>query len=337
MIFPDKKLLVICNTLRGRRVKFYAVQRCLFADVRILARQNYSNIEAHSWKKLDDIQLQVKQYRPDIIHVCFDNSQSARFVINLGLPVVLDCHDHSVIRGVSDPDAKFVFSSSCPIIFPCKSIADYIAEHYDTDEALNVVIPSAAPLYWRAKNLKCKRKSRKRTLVYCGSTVQNFGYRAYGRLFDLFQAHGIEVHVYPAYPSKAFVNVNTHQTIQDHCQLYQELSQYDVGFVGYDRLFINQRDLKYAHIGLPNKVFDYLMSGTPILSLDIGSASEYINKFGMNVPYQAKQDMDKLLLKNYDSVYQLNINFDYWQQKYCLDNYVRKLEEIYQESLQCNG
>jgi glycosyltransferase involved in cell wall biosynthesis len=105
-------------------------------------------------------------------------------------------------------------------------------------------------------------------IVYEGFISSNGGHYDMRSIFKAIAAEGIEVHIYPSRDnsdyqtlSDAVQNIFYHPTLAPD-KLLKEITQYDFGWAGFNDT------LSSVHLDtvLPNKLFEYVASGLPVIS-----------------------------------------------------------------------
>ncbi|GAH29339.1 unnamed protein product, partial [marine sediment metagenome] len=114
----------------------------------------------------------------------------------------------------------------------------------------------------------------------------------------------------------------THGKIK-HEDIFQELTKYKVGFLGYNDEEARPIHVNYAKMCVPNKAFDYMAVGVPSLSYNLGYSERYVKNWG--VCCQKKEE----LVEGYYKAKELDLTkID--KEKYLLDKYKKTLNAIYE-------
>ena len=321
MIFKDKKLLIICNTFRGRRLKFYELQHRMFDNILILAGHNipgYKNLLVYNnMEQLKDLTL---RFDPDIVHCNIDNSAPAKAIQHLGYKTILDIHDYSKLRGIADINSKEVYENAKYIIFVNGWIEDIIKLNATIKRS--ITIPSLVPKSWMIKR---KAKSINYSFVHVGSLAKSVEYRNLDAIFEkIYNELDIEVNIYSPCGKSSFNHVIYHNPIFEGKNFYREISKYHIGIVAVNPN-VSQLELDYAKkYGLANRVFDYMAARIKTLGINMGGmANSYINNWGIAI-----NDTDDLMESAVELINK-KIDFDYWQNEFNLDNYYNDLKNIY--------
>jgi len=167
-----------------------------------------------------------------------------------------------------------------------QGLLDYIRGKYGSKKEIvfhNYVSRSLVPP-------SCKRKlsdiDGRIHIVYEG-TLSSFPGDHYDlkEIFKDLARHGYHVHIYDSHGNQDYARLaNTHDSIhyrghKDPRELPYEITQYDYGWAGFN--ITKNRD--HLDVALPNKLFEYLSSGLPVLSFPHKAQKEFIetNKMGL--------------------------------------------------------
>lgn len=323
--FKDKKLLIVCNTFRGRRLKFYELQQRLFDrnNILILAGHDvpgYDNLMVYH--NLDQLRELAQKFDPDIVHCNIDNSAPAKVIRESGsYPVVIDSHDYSMLRGIADESAKQVYEAADFVIFVNDELSKVIRLNFKIADNRCVVINSMVPRSWMVKErLSVKRN----TIVNIGSMAKSVAYRNIDDILAKLAVYVDDIHNYAPVGGSQLNYVVKHEPIFNK-RLYQEISQYEIGLLAC-KITINELDRNYfQQYGLSNRVFDYVSARIPTLAINMGDyIDSFVGQWGVCIKdhYDFKQAIDDTLDKE--------IDYDYWQERLCLDNYFDQIKMIYE-------
>jgi glycosyltransferase involved in cell wall biosynthesis len=145
----------------------------------------------------------------------------------------------------------------------------------------------------------CKRKlsetDGKIHIVYEG-TLSSFPDDHYDlkEIFKDLAGHGYHVHVYDSHGNQDYARLaNTHDSIHYHGhkdprELPYEITQYDYGWAGFN--ITKNRD--HLDVALPNKLFEYLASGLPVLSFPHKAQKEFLEAQGLGLVFEELNELD---------------------------------------------
>jgi len=334
VLFPDKKLAIVCFSWRGRREKMIELQLKMFKQKNILVvtkenwgpdKNKYPDFVIKEWTSYEHVAKALDEFDPDIVHAYVDNTVLAAISLKMKFPTVIDTHDCAELRGQEDISAKYVYGSDAPEIFSAQGMADFICQKYG--ERPYSIILNLPPEKWLDYERKPKLEGN--NIVYFGGISKlegKFGYRYYKEIFRHFIENGINVHIYPAQNGVKldWPGCIWHETINGYPDIYTELSQYQVGFVGYNDIgSADRKILDYCKIAVPNKAFDYMMAGIPTLSYNLGEAEKYVRQWGVSVNNTADLPEAFYMAKS------LKIDYSAWQKRFTIDRHLDELVTIY--------
>lgn len=208
-----------------------------------------------------------------------DRCKHYKAAIAARLPYVLVEQDiYSLRAGLeTSENEREMIENAAAILFTSEDHRDYCAERYTLPETVEVV--HLRPLR-RDLIFKPRPKLKGKHIVYAGGlTVESkrdglYGYRAYHDIFRALMSAGWTVHVYSAWSETEEKNEDfrrigcvVHKQVKQD-ELYEELSQYTLGFHGY--ALTGPQD--YVHTCRPNKCWEYLAAGIPTLSFNPGNS-----------------------------------------------------------------
>ena len=185
-----------------------------------------------------------------------------------GVPYVVLAGDVEGMRSGIPTDAeREMYQNAHAIITGCLPVALWLHEHYGVTAELVPVLPLERDLDFEP------HETIPKTCVYAGGLIpweskdKLFGYKA---LHDVFKAvinAGWEMHGYCLNHSvrKEYEDMGViwHDPVHPGA-LYKELSRYAVGLQAFSRTGTKE-SRAYARIAVPNKAYDYIGAGIPVL------------------------------------------------------------------------
>ena len=126
-------------------------------------------------------------------------------------------------------------------------------------------------------------------LVYQGTLSVNGGHYDLRALFAAIAAQGISLDVYPArdVPEyRSIPGVRVHATLPT-AALLQELPAYDFGWAGFNSA-LNGPHLDTA---LPNKLYEYLACGLPVITLEHKALRRMLAEEGVGIALDSVEDL----------------------------------------------
>jgi glycosyltransferase involved in cell wall biosynthesis len=260
-----------------------------------------------------ELEATIDRFRPDVIH-CHNLPDtltvSAQQAAAGRIPVIHDVHDFQSLRktpyedGFPDPpdpiaDERIAVEASDGLITVSDQLLQEIADRYELPAQHRVIAN-----YVLAEDLPdlSARRVRERSapirMVYQGSLSTSQGHYDLRDIFTDLVESGIELHVHPARPAPAEYRaladrLNVHGVrmhIHEPCaprELLRRLTDYDVGWAGFNTTHND------AHLNtvLPNKAFEYVGCGLPVVSLPHDALADWIDGNGVGIVVQRASDV----------------------------------------------
>jgi len=276
-----------------------------------LVRLNPNNLKG-------DIKNLINEFHPSIIH-----SHNAPDFLTVSaidaaeeeIPVIHDCHealtlretgyyatdDEETILGKYPIEEKMANEQSDGRIYVSEGVRDYIQQRYDVDPSKDMIFysyvcESLIPSHLRRK---LSEKDGQTHIVYIG-TVTSIIEDSHYDLREIFREiayHGIHVHLYvtiwgvkdKAYQRLAeennFIHYHGHL---DQKRLLYEITQYDFGWAGFNA---NPKNRKHLDVALPNKVFEYIACGLPVLAFPHKTIKEFLHRYKVGLVFESIDEM----------------------------------------------
>jgi glycosyltransferase involved in cell wall biosynthesis len=242
-----------------------------------------------------DLRSALDEFKPDLIHS--HNLPDALTVLALeitdgSIPVVHDVHDFQSLRrtpyedGFAEPREavaleKRAVEESAALVTVSKELLTEISGRYRLpphvltfpNYALRRDLPGELPPPDRPRNGALR-------LVYQGTLAVNDGHYDLRDLFGTITAANLRLDVYPNRPIPDYrgLGLDIRRTLPPP-QLFAALPAYDLGWAGFNTT------LNGAHLDtvLPNKVFEYLGCGLPVLTLRHKALARLVDASGAGV------------------------------------------------------
>lgn len=253
---------------------------------------------------LGEIRAVITQFTPDVVH-CHNLPDQltvfAQEATDGRSPVIHDVHDFQSLRTTpyrdgfpqpADPlmlEQRAVEASAAVVTVSDVLLAEIAARYQLPGHTLvfaNYAIGASLPVPLPSWNRPRQGPWR---LVYQGTLFVDGGHYDLRELFRTLAGGGVELHVYPVRPAPeypALDGVCWHDTLDPHA-LLRALPEYDYGWAGFNAA------LNGAHLDtvLPNKLFEYLACGVPVLTLRHHALEQFVREHGVGL---ALDDLDDL-------------------------------------------
>jgi len=273
-----------------------------------LVRLDRSNIDGN-------IRDLVRRYDPEIIH-----SHNAPDLLTISatevagdIPVIHDTHEALSLREtgyyVTDgPEEiaqyggheKAANERADGRIYASEGVRDHIQGRYRVDHDRDMVFHNYVSQSIFPQNMT-KRMSRDdgcTHVVYVGTLSDQQG--DHYNLLEIFEKladNSIHVHIYVAHENQAYKQLADHNRFisyhghVDHIRLFEELSQYDYGWLGLNEA----RNKPHVDVAFPNKTLEYISCGLPILSFPHKTIRQFIEKHEVGLVFNDLAELGKLI------------------------------------------
>ncbi len=270
------------------------------------------------WFRLDgdprgELRRAIDRFRPDVIHshnLPDHLTVLATEIASGRVPVIHDVHDLRSLRvtpyedGLPDSDDDHIglerraIEGADALITVSDELLGEIEARYRAP-ALRAVFPNLALRRDLPEQLPHPRRrpgSRPR-LVYQGTLSLNNGHYDLRRIFLRLLDAGADLDVYAARDLDEYAEMagrNPHMRYQSPlppATLMGRLSRYDWGWAGFNA------DLNSAHLDtvLPNKGYEYIGCGLPVLTLGHRALARMLEREGVGISLERPEDLAEQL------------------------------------------
>jgi glycosyltransferase involved in cell wall biosynthesis len=228
-----------------------------------------------------DLHRVISAFRPDVIHS--HNLPDRLTVLAMELtgatPIVHDAHDLQCLRqtpyedGFPEPADPMALERAA--VEGCQALVVVSQEMLDELRArYRLPASHCFPNYALARDLPANLPDPERRIdgpprvVYQGTLSTNGGHYDLRELFERMVAGGVHLDIYPSRPVPEYealaARVPGMRCLEklDPRRLLQALPNYDFGWAGFNASL----NAAHLHTALPNKVFEYLGCGLPVLT-----------------------------------------------------------------------
>jgi glycosyltransferase involved in cell wall biosynthesis len=270
------------------------------------------------WWKLDstpaaELRQLVEKFRPDVIHshnLPDELTVAALSVVNGRVPIVHDVHDLQSLRqtpyedGFPEPEdplglEKQAIEGSAGVVAVSDELLDVIRRRH-APPARTLVFPNFAvgrdlPEQLPARDVNGHGPAR---LVYQGTLATNGGHYDLRALFAaVVESTNVTLDVHAAREVAEYERLaDEHPGLTYHpplepAELLRVLPSYDFGWAGFND------ELNAAHLdtALPNKVFEYLGCGLPVITLGHRAIKRFVEREGVGIALETVGDLDARL------------------------------------------
>jgi len=289
---PGEKVSIVFGYLDIRLTEFYGFGDEYFDEVIRLDREDLEG----------SISQLVEEYDPHIIHSHNAPDYLTVSALNAvdGTSVIHDVHDsltmrstgyyegddEAKIRGYAE-DEKTACVSSHGRIYVTEMLRGYIRRRYDLGSGPDLVFNN----YVSEEVIPVELEERlsamdgETHIAYAGTITSKVPGHHYD-LMDIFREmakNRLHIHIYAARLDEGyrlladesrFIHYHGHL---DQRKLLRELPRYDFGWAGFN----DSRNREHLDVVLPNKAFEYIACGLPILTFPHRTLHEFVLKQGV--------------------------------------------------------
>ena len=332
----------VTRAFAGCRAKMFAMCEQMFGpdsvDVYRMASAP-SDIEFlgtdvdHTYEKSPD-EVIDEVLKHEYIHGFCDQSALLKPLVDADVPFIAHQHD---VFGMREADYFEPFLHMAPkavSVFTSQAHRDYVFGRWNLPFGDSHLIFNLPVMAWQPEIPKPRVKID-RSLVYFGGVntdpSANTGYRFYLPQWRRLVEAGVKVHIYThgqlsrglysTYRSHPLMFI--HQRIPHH-RLYEEISQYTVGFNGYNNIGgVPKAWCDFAPTCVPNKAFDYMFAGIPTLSYNLGESLKYA------LPWTVPRDHVDQLVDGFEKATTLKIDYEKHRKEWCMETQLPAIKDIY--------
>lgn len=253
------------------------------------------------------------------------------------VPVIFDIHDLESMResGVIDKDETPAIHAADGFIFPSKGYQAGIRRIYNISSIPDRIIYS----YCSSDDIVNDPLPRVNGLVYEGATVApliNFnaktaGYKHYRDYVDLagkLKFQGLPFHLYGVRKEFQQPYINEGAIVHDMMRfpdMLRQLSRYDWGLCGH------AGDHPQWQKAMPNKLFEYIAAGIPVISINAHEVSDLVTREGLGVVCGSVEEIARTM-RDRKARRELAENVEDRRGRFVMEKQVSRIEELYAEA-----
>ena len=250
----------------------------------------------------------VAEWQPDLIHshnLPDTLTVLAQEFVERRIPVVHDVHDLQSLRqtpyengfpqpaDVAELERRAIEGSAAVVTVSDELLGEIRARYAVNGRALvfpNYALGSDVP---RVIAFPRQRNGTRPRLVYQGTLSTNGGHYDVRAIFEALATEGASLDVYPSREVAEYralaarVDGLTYHETVDPATLLSRLPRYDFGWAGFND------GLNAAHLdtALPNKLFEYLACGLPVLALRHRAIARFLRERGLGIALDSPADL----------------------------------------------
>jgi len=318
-------------------------------DVHLLAAKHTSFAECYCsfghWFEAGNLNQLIKLHAKDtdIFHCHNEPSWFVTMIKeNCDVPVILDVHDSFLARCRPEDKGKQLSNGTYPIrisveernnfqladglVFPGHYFAELICKEFGLAQP-SIVLESFVP----RRLFRYSLQDWFGGLVYQGKIqletngrISNgFKYCDYNELATKCKELGIPFHVYGGRDDEKFMNVYSETAIPHEPVVYdvllRNIARHDWGLVG--NIFPS---FEWDN-AMPNKLFEYMSAGVPVVAINAKESEEFVVKHGVGISVKSIEE----LKERWDEHKEIRRNLIKKRVEFSMEKNIHKLEELY--------
>lgn len=254
------------------------------------------------------------------------------------VPVIFDVHDLDSQRGVLgvvDKEETPAIHAADGFIFPSKGYQAGVRKIYNISGVPDRIIYS----FCSSDDIVNDPLPRVNGLVYEGATVAELkhfnaktpGYKHYRDYVDLagkLKFQGLPFHMYGVRKEFQQPYINAGAVVHDMIRfpdMMKQLSRYDWGLCGH------AGDYPQWQKAMPNKLFEYIAAGIPVISINAHEVSELVAREGLGVVCGSVEEIAKTM-RDRQARRELAENVEDRRGRFVMEKQVSRIEELYAEA-----
>ena len=241
--------------------------------------RNNPFFDTRHYQKESDLRAIIDELEPDIIHTHNEPDDVALWAAGAGRPLIHDVHDMTSKRFGGVPDAeRAAYEAVDHLVFATPQFEEWAREDYDVEQTTLFESRVEEGLFVNPRTPETGV-----SVVYQGGT-NGFPYRKYARDLHALAAQGFKVGIYPArkmdmWEYEGLMVLKT----QPHADLLLALSRYHYAYVGFAFHETEPETQRYCHACLPNKFFDAMAAGVPVIVRNCRTVERIVQEHGLGL------------------------------------------------------
>ena len=319
--------------------------------VHFIVGQNGGHLESYNSvalaQDLDQLSESIRIYSKevDIFHVHNEPSYYVSLVKEVcNVPVVLDVHDSYLARITPVEHDKMMeegrfqlrisieernnFQLADALVFPSQSFGDLICNEFSLKQP-RLILPGYVPKMFYHYDIRewmgglvYEGKVNLPTELTHGAGA-GFRYCDYLELAKKARELKLDFHLYAGRNGKDFKEAYNKIAVVHHPQLYGDLikclSRHDWGLVG------NLGSSPEWDVAMPNKLFEYVAAGTPIVAMNAPECEKFILEHGIGISVKSIEE----LAERWSEHRTCRNKLLKVRKKFSMENYTQDLYDLY--------
>ena len=324
---------------KGHRVHFISMAMCMFHE-----QYKSFSLAIDVEQMLESISIYARG-GVDLFHV---HNEPSWFVTAVkeqtDAPVILDVHDSFLARSTPEEATESLeeqvphlrvtteernnFQLADALVFPGDHFRQIVTEEFNLKQPA-ITIPSAVP----------ERLYQYKTLDWHGGLVYEgkvntpeeltgarrfFKYCTYADLANQANELGMDFHLYSGRRGEEYIKAYSGIAfVHDHHQypdLLKAISRHDWGLVG------NVYETPEWDVAMPNKLFEYMAAGVPIVAMNAKASADFVTKHKIGISVGSLKELGE----RWSEHVECRKNLLKHRKGFSMDSYISELEVFYQ-------
>lgn len=279
----------------------------------------------------------------DIIHSSNTPDYITLLIQNSNKKIIHDCHDMLTLQGKNTIDiasCEYIANTrSVGVIYPSEGMKKFAMAKYNLDENKVFVLEN-----YLSKFIKRERNYPKLSsidgeihAVYQGGiTFSSNSNRYYEVIWKKIAESGIHIHFYSQVDEKYCKYLESiHHGIhfegnRSSKELASEMTKYDCGLLLFN---VNQNTKSYLEVTTPNKLYEYINAGLPVVTCGIESYADFIKKYNLGI----ELNLNSNIKNQFKRLNNIAIEEDFLAKNgYLMESKIQKLIDFYQRIYEKN-
>ncbi len=299
---------------------------------------------------LEAIRVHLNSGQFDLVHVHNEPSYFVTMVkeIDEHIPVILDIHDSYLARSTPEEalaeyekgrhgehirittEERNNFQLADALVFPGDHFRQVVTSEFKLTQP-TLTLPSYVPdrfyvyqsLDWHGGLVYEGKVNLPDETKRGGQT--GFNYCEYTDLAQRAHAIKMDFHLYPARSDEKFMRHYQDIAFVHEAKPYEALmpaiSRHDWGLVG------NVTKTREWEVAMPNKLFEYMAAGVPVVSMNSASCSEFIEAHGVGITVSGPEE----LAARWGQHREIRKQVIKRRKQFSMNNQIHLLEKFYEE------
>jgi glycosyltransferase involved in cell wall biosynthesis len=258
-------------------------------------------------------------------------------------PAILDVHDSMLVRVKPEEEGKVRisidernnFQLADGLVFVNEPMANFVRDEFKLPQPW-LALPSYVPIqFYRIDPFQylggVVYEGRVDLPTELSKEMEFFSYCDYTKLADQFKEAGVAFNIYTPRKDKAiqehYKDRAAWQGSHEYHNLIRKIGRHDWGLVG------NVDKHPAWEMALPNKLFEYIAAGVPVVCMNAPVAGELVEKHGVGIHVESVDELKRRWKEH--RVCRRNVALK--GHSFCMENHIGGLESLYEDVLNANA